>query len=124
LIKKIVPIVPTELLFNLDKTGLSEWENPRSKPILFPTREEESTLHDPVDRSVSQHTLLCYVTASGDSYCPMLITPTASARKLFDTGVRDHIDFIIKVRQPAIARAELFPRYITKDFFPALETNR
>jgi hypothetical protein len=30
---------------------------------------------------VRHHTLLCCVTASGDSYCPMLITPTASARK-------------------------------------------
>jgi hypothetical protein len=27
LIKQIVPIVPTELLFNLDETGLSEWQN-------------------------------------------------------------------------------------------------
>jgi hypothetical protein len=27
LIKKIVPIATTELLFNLDETGLSEWEN-------------------------------------------------------------------------------------------------
>jgi hypothetical protein len=30
----------------------------------------------------------------------MLIAPTASARKLFDTGVRDRIDLIIEVRQP------------------------
>jgi hypothetical protein len=27
LIKKIVPIIPTELSFNLDETGLLEWEN-------------------------------------------------------------------------------------------------
>jgi transposase len=49
LIKKIVLIVLTELLFNLDETGLSEWENQRSKPVLVPTQEQESTLHYPVD---------------------------------------------------------------------------
>jgi hypothetical protein len=54
----------------------------------------------------------------------MRIAPTASARKLFDTGARDHIDLIIKVRQPAYATAELFHRYITEVVFPALETNR
>jgi hypothetical protein len=123
LIKKIVPIVPTELLFNLDETGLSEWENRRSEPFFVPTQEQESTLHYPVDRSVRHHTLFCYVTGSGNSYCPMLIPPTASGRKLFDTGVSDHIDLIIKVRQPVSVTVELFHRYITEVFFPTLETN-
>jgi hypothetical protein len=92
--------------------------------VLVPAQEQESTLHYPVDRSMRHHTLLCRVTASRDSYCPMLIAPTASARKLFDTGVREHIDLIIEVRQPAYATAELVHRYITEVFFPALETNR
>jgi hypothetical protein len=51
LIKKIVPTVPTELLFNLDETGLSEWGNryhlptshiaslPSSRPIVIRTIE-------------------------------------------------------------------------------------
>jgi hypothetical protein len=54
----------------------------------------------------------------------MLIAPTASARKLFDTGVRDHIDPIIEVREPAYATGELFHRHMTDVFFPALGTNR
>jgi hypothetical protein len=124
LIKKIGPTVPAELLFNLDETGLSERENRRSKPVLVPTQEQESTLHYVVDRSVRQHTLLCCVTASGDSYCAMLIAPTVSARKLFDTGVKNHIDLIIEVKQPAYVTAELFHRYITEVFFSALETNQ
>jgi hypothetical protein len=72
---------PDWIIFNLDETGLSEWENRRSKPVLAPTQEQESTLHYPVDQSVRYHTLLCCVTASGDSYCPMLIAPTPSARQ-------------------------------------------
>jgi hypothetical protein len=124
LIKKIVPIVPTGLLFNLDETGLSEWENRRSKSVLVPTQEHEYTLHYPVDRSVRRHTLFCCVIASGDSYCPRLMTPSASARKLFDTGARDHTDVIIEGGQPAYATADFFHCYITEILFPALETNR
>jgi hypothetical protein len=124
LIKKIVLTVPTELLFNLGQTGLSEWENGRSKLVLVLTQEHESTLHYPLDRFVEHHTLLCCVTASGDSYCPILIAPTASARKLLDTGVKDRIDLSIEVRQPPYATAQLFHPYVTEVFFPALETNR
>jgi hypothetical protein len=113
LIKKVVSIVPTELLSNLDETGFSEWENRKREPVLVPTRKQESTLHYPVDRSVRHHALLCCVTASGDSYCLMLLASTASVRKLFDTGVRDHIDLTIEVKELAYAIAELFYRYIT-----------
>jgi hypothetical protein len=93
LIKKIVPIARPESLSNLDEPGLSEWENRISKSVFIPTQEQESRLHYPVDRSVRYHTLFCFVTDSGDSYCPMLIASTASARKIFDTGVRDHIEY-------------------------------
>jgi hypothetical protein len=34
-IKKIVPTVATEVLFNLDETGLSEWENQNVNQSLF-----------------------------------------------------------------------------------------
>jgi hypothetical protein len=54
----------------------------------------------------------------------MLIAPTALARKLFDTGVRDRINLTIEVRQPTSYTAELFHSYIPEVFFPALETNR
>jgi hypothetical protein len=47
----------------------------------------------------------------------MPIAPTASARKLFDTGVRDHIDLIIEVRQPTYATAELFTIILRRSFF-------
>jgi hypothetical protein len=60
----------------------------------------------------------------GDSYCLILIAPTVSARTLFDIGVRDHIDLVIELKQPAYATAQLFHHYITEVFFPALETNR
>jgi hypothetical protein len=119
-----VQIVPTELLFNLDETGLSDWENRKTKRVLVPAVAEDSRLHYPINRAIRHHTLLCCVTAAGDSYCPLLIAPNAGATKLFDTGIRDHIDLMIEIRQPAYATADLFRRYIQEIFFPALAANR
>jgi hypothetical protein len=124
LIKKLVQIVPTELIFNLDETGLSDWENRKSKPVIVPAAAGDSRFHYPINRSIRHHTLLCCITAAGDSYCPLLIAPNAGARKLFDTGVRDHVDLMIEIRQPAYATADLFRRYIEEIFFPALAANR
>jgi hypothetical protein len=36
LIKKRVPFVPAELMHNLDKVGLSDWEDSKPKPVLVP----------------------------------------------------------------------------------------
>jgi hypothetical protein len=36
LIKSWVPFVPAELIFNLDETGLSDWEEKKPKPVLIP----------------------------------------------------------------------------------------
>jgi hypothetical protein len=86
LINKIVPIVQTEVVYNLGETRLSDWENLNSKPVLVPAAKKDSTLHYPINRFIRHQTLLWCVTASGDSYCPMLIRWHAGARKLFETG--------------------------------------
>jgi hypothetical protein len=51
LIMETVPIAPVELMFNLDESGLSDWENQKSKPVLMPAIKENSTLHYPIDWS-------------------------------------------------------------------------
>jgi hypothetical protein len=38
----------------------------------------------------------------------MLIASNPGARKLFDMGIRDHIDLIIEIRQPADASGDSF----------------
>jgi hypothetical protein len=124
LLKKIIPIVPSELVFNFDETGPSDWEDQKIKPVLVPAAEEASTLHYPVNRNIRHHTLMCCVNAAGDAYCPMLIAPNAEATQIFDTGARDHIDLVLEIRRPAYATGELFARHIEEIFFPAVEANR
>jgi hypothetical protein len=86
LLKKIIPIVLSELVFNFDETGPSDWEDRKIKPVLVSAAEEDSTLHYPVNRNIGHHTLMCCVNSAGDAYCPMLIAPNAEATQIFDTG--------------------------------------
>ena len=81
-------------------------------------------MHYPIKRFLRHHTLLCCITASGDSHCPMLIAPNAGATNIFHAEVRDHVGLIIEMRQPADATTELFHRYRHDIFLLALEANR
>jgi hypothetical protein len=75
LIKTYTPLVPAELIFNLDETGLSDWEERKAKPVIIQSHASQTALHYPIDRTVRHHTLLCCVSASGDAYCPFLSLP-------------------------------------------------
>jgi hypothetical protein len=112
LLKKLIPIVPSEVVFNFHETRLSDWEDGKIKPVLVPAAEEDSTLHYPINRNIRCHTLMCCVKAAGDAYCPMLIAPNAEATQNFDTRARDHIDLVLEIRRPASATGELCARHI------------
>jgi hypothetical protein len=103
---------------------VSDWEDRKSMPILVPATAADSAIHSLVNRSLRHHTFLCCVSASRDSYCLVLITANAEATNISDTGVRDDIDLMMEVRQPAYAVANPFCREIEQIFLPALEANR
>jgi hypothetical protein len=75
LIKEYMSLVPAELIFNLDETGLSDWEEQKMKPVIILSHASSSPLHYPIDRAIRHHTLLYCVSASGDAHSPFLITP-------------------------------------------------
>jgi hypothetical protein len=52
LIKEDVPLVPVELIFNLDETGLFDWEERETKPMIIPSHASFSTLHYTIDRAI------------------------------------------------------------------------
>jgi hypothetical protein len=45
LIEFWVPLVPAELIFTLDETGLPDWEERKPKPVLIPTTVHNVNLH-------------------------------------------------------------------------------
>jgi hypothetical protein len=77
LLKAYIPFVPSELIFNLDETGLSDWGERRSEPLPITADGVSRPLHYPVDHGIHDQTLLCCISASGDAYCPCYSLRTA-----------------------------------------------
>jgi hypothetical protein len=124
LIKSWVPLVRAELFFNLDGTGLSDWEERRPKPVLIPTTIENADLHYFVDRGIRHQTLLCCVSASRDAYCSLLLCSSPASLSIFHMGIRDGIDFRIKIQSSPYLNKELFLEYVHEVFLPAVESDR
>jgi hypothetical protein len=68
LIKEYIPLVPAELIFNIDECGFSDWEERNPKLVLIPAEFERSVLHYPVNRAIRHQSLICCITAAGDAY--------------------------------------------------------
>jgi hypothetical protein len=84
LIKEYVLLVRTELLFNIDESGFSDWEERKPKCVLIPTEARETTLHYPASRKIRHQTLVCCITVAEDAYCPLLVSSDRAARAVFE----------------------------------------
>jgi hypothetical protein len=117
-------LVPTELLFNIDESRFSDWEEHKPKCLLIATEARETTLHYPASRKIRHQTLVCCVTAAGDAYCPLLVSSDPAARAVLERQIRDGIDLQIKVSPSPYLNAEIFERYVDTVLIPAVEANR
>jgi hypothetical protein len=124
LIQEYVPLVPTELLFNIDESGFSDWEEYKQKGTLIPMEWQATTLHYPRNRKIRHQTLMCCVTAAGDTYCPLLLSAQPVAREVFQHQVRDGINFQIQIAHPPDVASEIFKRYIDSVLIPAVKADQ
>jgi hypothetical protein len=73
LIKEYVPLVPTELLFNIDESGFSDWKERKPKCVLIPSETRETTLHYPASRKIRHQAWIYCVMTAGYAYCRLLV---------------------------------------------------
>jgi hypothetical protein len=52
LIKEWLPLVPAELILNIDECGSSDWEERKNKQVLLPSKVSNTSLHYPADRPI------------------------------------------------------------------------
>jgi hypothetical protein len=123
LIKEWVPLVPAELIFNIDECGFSDWEERKKKAVLIPQRATNTSLHYPVDRKIRHQTLICCITAAGDAYCPLLVSADPHMTEVFRTGVRDGIDLKIEIASSPYVTQAIFEKYIDEVLVPAVVAN-
>jgi hypothetical protein len=104
-------MVPTELLFNTDESGFSDWEERKPKCVLIPTEIRETTLHYPVSRKIRHQTMVCCVTAAEDAYCPPLVSSDPTTQTVFEHQIRPGIEIQIEISSSPYVNAEIFERY-------------
>jgi hypothetical protein len=124
LIQEYVTLVPTELLFNIDKSGFSDWEERRPKGVLIPIEAQTTTLLYPTSRKIRYETLMCCVTGAGDAYSPLLVSAQPVAREVFQHQIRDGIDLQIEIAHSLYVTSDIFERYIDNVLILAVETNQ
>jgi hypothetical protein len=88
-----------------------------------PTEARETIIHYPTSRKIRHQTLVCCVTAAGDTYCPLLVSSDPAARAVFEHQIRDGIDIQIEINPSPSVNAEIFERYADAVLIPAVEAN-
>jgi hypothetical protein len=124
LVKEYVPLVPTELKFNINESGFSDWEEREHKGVLIPIRLPESTLHYPVNRSIRHQSLICCISAAGEAYCPLLASSNPAVKRVFDEGIREGTDLRIEIGPSAYMNSEIFERYCDTVLIPVTGLSR
>jgi hypothetical protein len=124
LVQRIMHLSPAELVFNIDESGLSDWEERKRKDVIVSTELEPGDLHYGVDRAIRHQTLVCLISASGDAYCPLVISNDRRVLGIFEKGVRPGIDLRITIQTSPYITTELFEQYIQEVFIPSLTSNR
>jgi hypothetical protein len=84
-------------MFNLDATGLWDWEDSTPKPIFIPTHLGDSMIHYPVHHPVRRQILLCCISASGNAYCLLLVSAEESVSQILDMGIGYGIGLRIRI---------------------------
>jgi hypothetical protein len=64
----------TDLVFNLDEVGISEWEDRKPKNVIVPKSMGEQTVHHQVNRNLKHVSIIASVLAAGESLIPYIVT--------------------------------------------------
>jgi hypothetical protein len=90
-LKEYLQRCTTELVFNLEEVGVSDWEDRKTRNIIVPAAMGGRMIPHRISRNIKQISVLACFSAVGESFTPDIITPqdSASVREQFKKqGVR------------------------------------
>jgi hypothetical protein len=102
---------PTELAFNLDEVGISEWEDRKMKNVIVPRSSRGQMIHHKINRRLKHFSVIACVSAAGESLTPYNVTSQNSPvvrAELKKRGVRFGTDFILQSHAKPYINAEIF----------------
>jgi hypothetical protein len=113
----------TELAFDLDKVGISDWEDRKTKAVIVPLTMRGQTIHHEISRTVKHISVSACVSTTEESLTPYIITSEVSAlvqERLKKEGVRFSTDFVLRSNPSPYINAEIFLDYIPTVFLTNL----
>ena len=111
----------SELVFNLDEVGISEYEDRRPKKVFVGTNIESTVVHHYVTRKIKHMTLLVCISAAGDALTPLLIVSEPINDTFWNSGIRPDEDVMIHQRSPPYIDTELFKEYLDSILIPYIK---
>ena len=73
LVEKILFTSPVDLIYNIDETGFSDWEDKKSKDATIPRELLNTGFQYLIDRSNKHITLVVTISADDGAYFPLTI---------------------------------------------------
>jgi hypothetical protein len=121
---KYISGMPSEMVFNVDESGTSEWENRKPIKVVTTKNHQVTAQHYPVTRKVRHTTLVACICASGDRIAPMVLSTQNDSSGAFISGIRKDIDLHLKIVDSAYVTEEVFYDYIETIFIPIVRRQR
>jgi hypothetical protein len=115
-LRKHVQDCCADLIFNFDEVGISEWEDRVARKVIAPVSISGQTIHHGVHRNLKHMSVVCCVSASGESMTPFMVSSQdndSAIEGLKAERFRMGVDLILEHRQKPYMNAALFPQYIT-----------
>jgi hypothetical protein len=78
----------SEIVFNLDELGSSDWEDRKPRKVLAPVAVSAGEMFHSVSRRYRHVTLLACVSAAGDALTPMIISQAPVRDSLWSRSLR------------------------------------
>jgi hypothetical protein len=114
-----------ELVFNLDRVDISDWENrkTKTKKVIVPPTMRRQTIHHEISRIEKHISVIACISPAEESLTPYIITSQASTlvqERLKKEGVRFDRHFVLRSNPRPCINAEIFLDYIRTVFLPNL----
>jgi hypothetical protein len=72
-INEFVNGLPTQFIFNLDETGISEWEDRASKSAIVPKSLSVQNVHHTINRNLKHVSVIACISAARESLTPYIM---------------------------------------------------
>jgi hypothetical protein len=124
LVQEHVVGVNSRLVYNIDETGCSDWEERGPYDGIVPAALKNRRLHFAVTRKIKHQTMVVCINAAGETLCPLIVTTDRSALGVFRDGIEENIDLKVHVGRSAYVDAHIFYDYLRDVLIPRIEDFR